>query len=141
MIKGKLLPGLINIVSSTTFLFVFSHVREHTNPTSVMDAKQWVLTLLLFFFFFFLGIAFFICIVPQNTFSIITIIIIMSFFYLLLCYKPISDIRQGERVFPHGIITQISWALKWSRISSSCHESTLTASIHISWVLKRSGIR
>ena len=51
MIKGKLLPGLVNIVTSTTFLFVFSNVREHTNPTSVMDAKQWVLTLLLFLLF------------------------------------------------------------------------------------------
>lgn len=51
MIKGKLLPGLINIVTSTTFLFVFSHLWEHSNPISVMDAKQWVLTLVLFLLF------------------------------------------------------------------------------------------
>ena len=35
----------------TIFLFLFSHPQKHTDTTSVMDAKQWALTLLLFLLF------------------------------------------------------------------------------------------
>ena len=27
---------------NTIFLFLFSRLQEHTNPTILMDAKQWV---------------------------------------------------------------------------------------------------
>ena len=29
----------------TIFLFLFSHPQEHTNPTTLMDAKEWALTI------------------------------------------------------------------------------------------------
>ena len=32
----------------TIFLFLFSCLQGHTNPTILMDAKQWALTLFLF---------------------------------------------------------------------------------------------
>ena len=35
------------IFISTMFLFLFSHPRRHTNPSTLMDAKQWIKTFLL----------------------------------------------------------------------------------------------
>ena len=35
------------IFISAMFLFLFSHPRRHTNPSTLMDAKQWVRAFLL----------------------------------------------------------------------------------------------
>ena len=40
-----------SIFIPTIFLFLFFHPQEHTNPTTLMDAKQQTLTLLLFLLF------------------------------------------------------------------------------------------
>ena len=149
-----------SIFISTIFLFLFFRLQEHTNPTILMDARQWVKIPLLFLLS---GLAFLVTLLPfSNLITAITVIVIMPYFYLLMCYKPIRDIFQLPWAYFNNLVAhhlsfktvrdsvQLPWVFFNSffthflclQISGTCpsaYGSLRTASLHISSILKWSG--
>ena len=97
-----------SIFISTIFLYPFFHHQEHTNPTILMDAKQWVKILLLFFIF--LGHAFFVTLVPFSNFILVIIIIVnMPYFYLFMFGKPIRNIFQLSWTYLNDLVAHLPY--------------------------------